>query len=178
MSRVQDILLFLGTLASNWAAFMTGGIPAALFLAFERFRGHQLSWLTFFVVFIVFGFAAASYQTWHDEYFGGKEAQSRANDVAVLRDKIAQLEKQQRDDTKLYQDNKIVAVVGNVAVDAGRQTVVFPIVTSERDLDMTKGFEFREWKLVCSGQPAGSMSFGAFRQIQYPNVLCHIVGAR
>ena len=39
-------------------------------------------------------------------------------------------------------------------------------------------FEFRDWTLVCSGQAGGSLSFGAMRQINYPNVVCGIQGAR
>jgi len=43
------------------------GIPAAVFLVLERIRPKPFEWRTFFFVFIVFGFFASSYQTWHDE---------------------------------------------------------------------------------------------------------------
>jgi hypothetical protein len=56
-----DIGQYLLDLAEHWAAFMTGGIPATLFLVFERFRGRQLP-LRAFIIFLVFGFFAATYQ--------------------------------------------------------------------------------------------------------------------
>lgn len=64
---------------------MTGGMVVACFVALERFLRRQFSWTVFFLVFIVFGFVAASYQTWHDEYelHNGKAAR-RAEHVVQL----------------------------------------------------------------------------------------------
>jgi len=47
---------------------MTGGIPVAIFAAWERFRGKSFEWRTYFFIFIILGFYAASYETWHDEH--------------------------------------------------------------------------------------------------------------
>ena len=47
---------------------MTGGIPAATFLLIERFRQKPFSLRTFVAIFLVFGFFAASYESWNDEY--------------------------------------------------------------------------------------------------------------
>src|ERR1700724_1343083 len=65
---LADIGHYLWDLADNWAAFMTGGLIAALFTLVERIRGKQFSPSTFIIIFLVFGFAAASFQTWRHEY--------------------------------------------------------------------------------------------------------------
>jgi hypothetical protein len=58
---LADIGQYLLDLADHWAAFMTGGIPAALILIVERIRSKQLP-LRAFVFFLAFGFVAAAYQ--------------------------------------------------------------------------------------------------------------------
>lgn len=65
---MADIATYFWALASHWAAFVTGGIPAALFLVIERVLQRPFSLRTFVAVFLVFGFVAASYEAWHDEY--------------------------------------------------------------------------------------------------------------
>ncbi len=65
---------------------MTGGIPAAIFLLAERIRKKQFEWRAFFIVFIVIGFFAASFQTWRDEYAHKSAAEAiREQHVAMLK---------------------------------------------------------------------------------------------
>jgi hypothetical protein len=64
---LADIGQYIADLADNWAAFMTGGIAAALILVIERLRRDQLPVRTF-IVFLVFGFIAASFMTWRHEH--------------------------------------------------------------------------------------------------------------
>jgi len=64
---LADIGQYIADLADNWAAFMTGGIAAALILVIERLRRDQLPVRTF-IVFLVFGFIAASFTTWRHEH--------------------------------------------------------------------------------------------------------------
>jgi hypothetical protein len=64
---LADIGQYIADLADNWAAFMTGGIAAALVLVIERLRRDQLPVRTF-IVFLVFGFIAASFMTWRHEH--------------------------------------------------------------------------------------------------------------
>ena len=98
-------------------------------------------------------------------------------------ERIEQLEATQgetimRDDNALYQDRRQVAAVQNPQIDAAGQTIVFPVVTSPNELDMSHSFEFREWELICNGASTGSLSFGAFQQINYQNIMCRITGNR
>jgi hypothetical protein len=62
-----DILTYAGLLLSNWASWLTGGIVAALFALWERYRNKPYGLRTV-AVFVAFSFIFASYQTWHDEY--------------------------------------------------------------------------------------------------------------
>jgi hypothetical protein len=64
---LADLSKFLGDLLDNWAAFMTGGIPVALLAIWERWRSRNVSFRFYVAVFLGFGFAAASFQTWRHE---------------------------------------------------------------------------------------------------------------
>jgi hypothetical protein len=57
-------------------------------------------------------------------------------------------------------------------------SMIFPAVTASRELELGSEFEFRAWRLICSGNPGPSMTFGAMRQITYPNFMCGIEGIR
>ena len=72
---VADLFTYCWLLISHWAAFMTGGIIAAAFFFLERLREKQFGWRPYFIVFVVFGFFAASYQTWRDEYVARVQAE-------------------------------------------------------------------------------------------------------
>jgi hypothetical protein len=84
----SDVIIYAGALFNNWAAFMTGGIPVALFVLMERLvRRRPFSPKTFFLIFIVFGFTAASYKTWHDE-FATRIERSAAREAHIKQLKI------------------------------------------------------------------------------------------
>jgi len=91
---------------------------------------------------------------------------------------IAERHKPPLDPTVLYQDGFPVATLLEPQTDVGANTISFPAVTASRNLNLAKEFEFRSWKLLCSGDPTSVMSFGAARQITYPNFLCRIEGPR
>ena len=80
-----DIEQYLLDLADNWAAFMTGGIPAALALVIERLRKMQMPIRTFVIVFLAFGFAAASFATWRNEHVARMAAANKGRNPAVVR---------------------------------------------------------------------------------------------
>jgi hypothetical protein len=83
-----------------------------------------------------------------------------------------------RDPQTLYQSGLAVGTIAQAQMDAARNNILFGVVTASNELDMSRPFEFRDWTLVCSGQASGSLSFGAMRQINYPNVVCRIQVAR
>jgi hypothetical protein len=59
-----DVPKYLWSLAENWAAFMTGGVPALVILVIERMRGKAVPRRAFLFL-LAFGFVAASYQAHH-----------------------------------------------------------------------------------------------------------------
>src|ERR1700722_11326381 len=62
-----DLQQYLLDLVESWTAFMTGGAVAAAVLLIERLR-RPLSPKVFMLVFLVFGFGAASFVTWQKEH--------------------------------------------------------------------------------------------------------------
>jgi hypothetical protein len=82
---LTDIWQYILDLADNWAAFMTGGIPAALALVIERLRKVQMPVRTFVIVFLAFGFVAASFATWRNEHVARVAAVNKGRNPAVVR---------------------------------------------------------------------------------------------
>lgn len=82
------------------------------------------------------------------------------------------------DPAAVYQDGFPAASIRNIDISAAENIISFDVITAQKRLDFTRGFEFREWKLACSGKEANSMTFGAMLQINYINVVCRIQGAR
>jgi hypothetical protein len=111
------------------------------------------------IAVLVFGALLAGFLAWEDEH-----------------QKL--IAKTPLDPSMLYQSGFPAASVRQVQVSARDNTVGFDVVTASRQLDMTKSFEFRDWKVICSGQEDGSMTFGAMIQINYVNVVCRIEGSR
>jgi hypothetical protein len=100
---LADIGQYLWDLAEHWAAFMTGGIPAALILIVERLRGKQLP-LRAFVMFLAFGFVAASYQA-HNQLSDELRKTRLANeglrtDLRATNDQLAEARRQLADALK------------------------------------------------------------------------------
>jgi hypothetical protein len=88
---------YIYDLADNWAAFLTGGIPAALLLIYERVRGEQLSLRTFAILLAV-GFVIASYRA-HDRLFGELKKTDQVNsgltsELKATRDELAETRRQ------------------------------------------------------------------------------------
>jgi hypothetical protein len=82
----MDLLQYIVDLFDHWAAFMTGGIPVALLALWERWRGRNVSFRFYVAVFLIFGFSAASFQTWRaakTELTGLQGGTSPANRVAM-----------------------------------------------------------------------------------------------
>jgi hypothetical protein len=78
----------------------------------------------------------------------------------------------------LYQGGFPVADVGKLSSDAEKDMILFDQLTAVNVLDMSSEFEFRDWKMMCSGDQDGSFSYGAMRRISYLNVSCRIQGLR
>lgn len=64
---------------------MTGGIPAALALVIERLRKAQMPVRTFAVVFLAFGFLAASFASWRNEHVARMAAINKGRNPTVVR---------------------------------------------------------------------------------------------
>jgi hypothetical protein len=64
----SDLWQYFLDLSDHWAAFMTGGIPVAILAVWERWRNRNVTFRFYVAIFLVFGFVAASFQTWRDEY--------------------------------------------------------------------------------------------------------------
>jgi hypothetical protein len=73
-----DLLQFMDALIDHWVAFVTGSVPALLLGIWEHWKGRSLSWRTYVAVFLVFGFVAASFQTWRAERVEGAHARNPA----------------------------------------------------------------------------------------------------
>jgi sulfur relay (sulfurtransferase) DsrC/TusE family protein len=82
----SDLWQYILNLFDHWAALMTGGIPVAILAAWERWRNRNVTFRFYVAVFLVFGFVAASFQTWRDEYTA-KMAAERS--IALARDHSA-----------------------------------------------------------------------------------------
>ena len=95
---------------------------------------------------------------------------------AAKEEAIAKVAKPILDPAELYQASVPVASVTEPQTNVPANMLSFPVVTASRPLDMSKEFEFRDWKLLCSGKELGSMSFGAMRQINYGDFVCRIQG--
>jgi hypothetical protein len=102
----------------------------------------------------------------------------RAFDVEREAKEQAISEKKKLDPDLIYQDGFPVASIIEPTSDVAINTLTFPAITASRNLNTAKEFEFRSWKLLCSGQPGGTMSFGAMRQITYANFVCRIERSR
>jgi hypothetical protein len=64
---LSDILQFGLRLLDHWVAFATGSVPVMIVGAWEHWKGRSVSWRFYVVVFLAFGFTAASFQTWRQD---------------------------------------------------------------------------------------------------------------
>src|SRR5258705_10413191 len=76
----SDILEFALGLLDHWVAFATGSVPVMIVGAWEHWRGRSVSWRFYVVVFLVFGFTAASFQTWRRD----RSEEIHSRDAAIV----------------------------------------------------------------------------------------------
>ena len=178
---------FVSAIFLNWKALLAGAffVMVSLLQLLPPEKRQKLDDLisperrrkVLTVAAVVF-FFLASFLAYDDVNVQLKTERVRASDTKELRERVAVLEKQQRDDTKLYQDGRVVASIERPTMNHTANTISFVVVSADRELDMAKGFEFNGWKLACSGEKIGSVIIGAVRAITYRNMFCNISGAR
>jgi hypothetical protein len=85
-----------------------------------------------------------------------------------------------RDPNGLYQSGTLVASVHDPNIDKKTQTIIFGAATTTTGmlLDMNSMFEFRYWKLQCSGKPQERTATRLPLPLPYSNLVCHIQGYR
>lgn len=105
--------------------------------------------------------------------FGAFDAERSAREKAEHAVNMPRL-----DPLKIYLDGIQVAVVAQMTADPNANTISFGAVTASQQLDMSRVYDFRDWKILCAGQATAGLTFGAFQQITYPNVVCKIQGLR
>jgi hypothetical protein len=175
---IEHAATFAAAIWENWPAIAITGVGSVItgFIAQHSARrfgflkplaewiGNNKAFFTVICLFVAFVWAS----------FGAFDAERTAKDQA-LADKNTT--RPALNPVMLYQDGYIVASVIGEKIDQATNTLFFAAVTATSELDISKMFQFRNWKLLCSGQASGSMSFGAMWQINYPNVSCRIEGA-
>jgi hypothetical protein len=176
---------FLSAIFLNWKALLAGAFFVMISLLqllppdrrqkFDDLISPELRRKVLAVAAVVF-FFVASFLAYDDVNVQLKTERIKSSDTKELRERLAVLERQKRDDTKLYQDGRVVASIERPAMNPTANTISFVGVTADRELDMTKGFEFNGWELACSGEKIGSVNFGAARAITYRNMFCNISG--
>ena len=114
------------------------------------------------LIIFIFGMIFAAFLAWRNEHLK----------VEAL------VQRTPLDPNMIYQNGLPAGAVSNIVTNAGTKSISFGLVTASHELDMSKEFEFRDWKLLCSGQEDGSMSYGAWRQINYLNFFCQVEGKR
>jgi hypothetical protein len=83
------------------------------------------------------------------------------------------------DPNRLYEENGTpAAIVRDPQFDLANQSIIFGGVISLRPLplDMNEVFEFRDWKLQCSGKPNGIEASRSV--VTYLDLKCRIRGSR
>jgi hypothetical protein len=77
---LSDVLQFADGLLEHWVAFATGSVPVMILGFWERWKGRSVSRRFYFVLFLAFGFAAASFQTWRQE----RSERIHSRDAAII----------------------------------------------------------------------------------------------
>jgi hypothetical protein len=109
---LADIGQFIWDLLDHWSAIITGGIPVALLAIWERWRSRSVSFRFYIAVFLGFGFAAASFQTWRQEHFSRIQAEQlmrHSRDAAITR----QLQKYYAEASQFQREAAAFAVNGD-----------------------------------------------------------------
>jgi hypothetical protein len=177
---IDNVWAFGSAIWGNWPTIAITGIGATLtgFFARQSAKNQNqlrvirpiLRWLgdnkfLFTVMCVFLSFVWASFSAFNTE--------RQEKDAAVEAAKKPSL-----DPTLLYQDGFPAASFAQMTTNANDNTISFAMITSTHALDMSKAFEFRDWKMLCSGQADGSMTYGATERINYVNVVCRIQSVR
>ena len=164
----------------NWPTIAVTGVGGAFVGLFARQSAKNqnqlrvirpvLRWVgdnkfLFTVMCVFLAFVWASFSAFNTE--------RQEKDAAVEAAKKPSL-----DPTMLYQDGFPAASFAQMTANANDNTISFAMITSTHELDMSKAFEFRDWKMLCSGQADGFMTYGATERINYVNVVCRIQSVR
>jgi hypothetical protein len=166
-NSLSDFYNYLAILREHWLAFMSAGpfLVDRLITWFWPWGRYKLD--TFphrrqiFLWFIVFGVFWAGFSAWRDEH------QVRlANTKPPL------------DPSSLYQNGFPVASFELIKTYPDSGKISFAFVTASRELDMNAAFEFRDWKMLCSGEEGGPLRYGAVKFINYTHVECKVLGTR
>ena len=172
VARIWEYLLAAGV---YWWATLAVilGIERVTERAFPNFWKSKVDpWFTskrrkqFLIAFALLAFAIGNFRAWDEE---------RAEKEKAIADRLTS---SPRDPNFLYQGDFQVATIIEPTVDVTNNSIVFPAVTASRELNLSADFEFKDWRLACSGQPGSMMTFGAMREITYQNFRCKIEGTR
>jgi hypothetical protein len=125
------------------------------------------------IIFALVAFAYGNFRAFDSER-QAKEQAIQAKEQAISEQKAAF----PRDQNSLYQSGIAVATTTEPQIDAISNIIVFPVVTSTKTLNNNIEYEFRDWKLTCSGEGTVGMRFGAIAMTSYPQFICRIQGAR
>jgi hypothetical protein len=180
VAPIERILAFGTAIWSNWPTIAVGGIIGVIasFIAGRSAKMQKrlgllrisLEWIgnnkaLFTLGCVFFAFIWAS--------FSAFDIERRAKETA-----LSAQNKPLLDPSMIYQDGLPAAYAAQARPDPSNNGISFGIVTAAHELDMSKIFEYHEWKLFCQGQADGMMSFGAMVQINYLNFACRIQGLR
>ncbi|HZV04946.1 MAG TPA: hypothetical protein VE999_07680 [Gemmataceae bacterium] len=163
---LSEFYSYLFALSHHWVALMSAG-PFLVDRMITWFWPSGRRWLDswpgrrpFLFGVLLIGVFIAGFQAWKEEYSAKLALLPKLNPIAI------------------YQGGFQIGVVSAPKIDVINGLIGFNAVTASREMDLTQEFEFRDWKLLCSGQFNAEVSMGAMRQITYTNFLCKIEGHR
>jgi hypothetical protein len=174
----------IGLAARIWEYLQAAGVywwaVLAVFLAIERLAERAFPtfwqsrvdpWFTphrrkqTLMGFAILAFVIGNFRAWDEERTAKEHA-------------IANQSKSVHDPGILYENGFPVSSIIEPTVDLKNNLLSFPAVKASKELNFADTFEFRNWQLACSGQPGSVLTFGAMKQITYPNFICKIEGTR
>jgi hypothetical protein len=133
----------------------------AVLTAAERFaeryfhsfwRKHIDPWITpewrkyILLCFVIIAFVIGNFRAF--------DAEREAKELARVASKPPPL-----DPSAIYQGGFAVASIIEPRIDVVNNLMVFPVVTASRELEFNREFEFRNWKLICSGYLSSAVTF-------------------
>jgi hypothetical protein len=90
---------------------------------------------------------------------------------------IGEIKRASRLDTHLYQDGKDIAIIRGFVYNRNDNILTFELLSSQESVDFRREIEFQSARIFCEGkQPYGSAAMGAALNLEYSNVVCHVLG--